>query len=59
MRKKKWQPNLAPQDRVIIFTSIKVMIKLIKESIVAAIALTSIVLFMAAAVIAIYKAAGM
>jgi hypothetical protein len=34
------------------------MIKLIKESIVAAIALTSIVLFMAAAVIAIYKAAG-
>jgi len=53
------QPNLAPQNKVIIFTSIKVMIKLIKESIVGALALGSIVLFLAAAVIAIYKAAGM
>jgi len=34
------------------------MIKLIKESIVAAFALTSIVLFLAAAVIAIYTAFG-
>jgi hypothetical protein len=34
------------------------MKKLIKESIVAAFALTSIVLFLAAAVIAIYKAFG-
>ena len=35
------------------------MKQIIKESIVGAIALTSITLFMAAAVIAIYKAAGM
>ena len=35
------------------------MRQIIKESIVGAIALTSIILFMAAAVIAIYKAAGM
>ena len=54
------QPNLAAQNKVIIFTSIKVMIKnIIKESIVGALALGSIVLFLAAAVIAIYKAAGM
>jgi hypothetical protein len=38
--------------------NIKVMKKLIKESIVAAMALTSIVLFMAAAVITFYKLFG-
>jgi len=38
--------------------NIKVMKKLIKESIVAAFALTSIVLFMAAAVITFYKLIG-
>ena len=38
---------------------IKVMNKLIKETIVGTVALSTVVLFLAAAVIAIYKAAGM
>ena len=38
---------------------IKVMSKLIKETIVGTVALSTVVLFLAAAVIAIYKAAGL
>ena len=38
---------------------IKVMNKLIKETIVGTVVLSTVVLFMAAAIIAIYKAAGL
>ena len=38
---------------------IKVMNKLVKETIVGTVALSTVVLFLAAAVIAIYKAAGL
>ena len=58
MRKKRLPLNLATQTKVIIFTSIKVMKKFIKECIVGTAIITAVVLFLAVAVIALYAAAG-
>ena len=58
MRKKRLPLNLATQNKVIIFTSIKVMSKFIKECLIGTAIITVVVMFLATAVIALYAAAG-